>query len=156
MAGAYLPTLKKRFGKITICFSKIKWSPLFIGFRFLNYILHGPENHRANDFIIFVRIMENQQQLDIELSEEIAEGIYSNLAIITHSQSEFVLDFVRIMPGVPKAKVKSRIVLTPAHAKRLMMALMDNMGKYEDSFGVVEGNEVPPMPLNFGGPAAQA
>jgi hypothetical protein len=65
----------------------------------------------------------NQNQLQIELSEEMAEGIYSNLAIITHSNSEFVIDFVRVMPGVPKAKVKSRIVLTPDHAKRLLMAL---------------------------------
>ena len=70
--------------------------------------------------------MEEQNQnnqLNIELSEEIAEGIYSNLAIITHSNSEFVVDFVRMMPGVPKAKVKSRIVLSPQHAKRLMKAL---------------------------------
>lgn len=100
--------------------------------------------------------MENTQQLDIELSEEVAEGIYSNLAIITHSHSEFVIDFVRIMPGVPKAKVKSRILLTPAHAKRLMLALIENMNKYEENFGVIEGNDLPPFPMNFGGPAAQA
>ena len=69
---------------------------------------------------------DNNQQaphLDIELSEEIAEGVYSNLAIITHSQSEFVIDFIKIMPGVPKARVKSRILLTPQHAKRLVKAL---------------------------------
>jgi hypothetical protein len=65
---------------------------------------------------------QNPNQINIELSEEIAEGIYSNLAIITHSNSEFVLDFIKMMPGVPKAKVKSRIVLTPQHAKRLMKA----------------------------------
>jgi hypothetical protein len=70
-------------------------------------------------------------QLNIEISEEVADGIYSNLAIITHSNSEFVLDFVRVMPGVPKAKVKARMLLTPQHAKRLMRALADNMQKFE-------------------------
>ena len=74
---------------------------------------------------------QNQNQLNIELSEEIAEGTYSNLAIITHSNAEFVIDFVRIMPGVPKAKVKSRILLTPQHTKRLMNALKDNLHKFE-------------------------
>ena len=67
---------------------------------------------------------KNKNQLNIELPEEIAEGIYSNLAIISHSHSEFVLDFIRMMPNVPKAKVKSRIVLTPQHAKRLLKALV--------------------------------
>ncbi|MBL4656518.1 MAG: DUF3467 domain-containing protein, partial [Flavobacteriales bacterium] len=70
---------------------------------------------------------ENQGQLNIELSEEIADGIYSNLAIITHSNSEFVVDFIKVMPGTPKAKVKSRILLTPQHAKRLMKAMNDNI-----------------------------
>ena len=65
---------------------------------------------------------QNKQQLNIELSEEVAQGIYSNLAVITHSSSEFVIDFVRIMPGIPKANVKSRIILTPEHAKRLLLA----------------------------------
>jgi uncharacterized protein (DUF1778 family) len=74
---------------------------------------------------------QNENQLNIELSEEIAEGIYSNLAIITHSSSEFVFDFIRVMPGVPKAKVKSRIILTPEHAKRLLSALEDNIEKFE-------------------------
>ena len=72
-----------------------------------------------------------QNQINIELSEDIADGIYSNLAIISHSHSEFVLDFVRLMPNVPKAKVKARIVLTPQHAKRLLKALHDNLNKYE-------------------------
>jgi hypothetical protein len=98
----------------------------------------------------------NPNQLNIELSEEIAEGIYSNLAIITHSNSEFVLDFIKIMPGVPKAKVKSRIVLTPQHAKRLLMALKDNIRKFEDINGEVELGELPNIPMNFGGPTAQA
>jgi hypothetical protein len=66
---------------------------------------------------------QQQEQINIELDEKIAEGIYSNLAIINHSSSEFVLDFVSIMPGIPKAKVKSRIVLTPQHAKRLLKAI---------------------------------
>ena len=70
---------------------------------------------------------QNENQLNIELSEEVAEGVYSNLAIITNSNSEFVMDFIRIMPGVPKAKVKSRIILTPEHAKRLASALQDNI-----------------------------
>lgn len=78
--------------------------------------------------------MENENknnQLQIELKEEVAQGTYANLAIITHSTSEFVLDFVRIMPGLPKANVQSRIVMTPEHAKRLMYALQDNVTKYE-------------------------
>lgn len=104
--------------------------------------------------------MENQDnndnQLNIELSEEMAEGIYSNLAIITHSNAEFVIDFIRIMPGVPKAKVKSRIVLTPQHAKRLLMALGDNVLKFEEQHGTIDFHETPPFPMNFGGPTAQA
>jgi hypothetical protein len=97
------------------------------------------------------------QQLNIELSEEVAQGVYSNLAVITHSSSEFVVDFVRIMPGIPKANVKSRIILTPEHAKRLLMALQDNLKKYETMHGPVNvkgGSKMPP--LNFGGPTAQA
>ncbi len=95
-------------------------------------------------------------QLNIEISEEVADGIYSNLAIITHSNSEFVLDFVRVMPGVPKAKVRSRILLTPQHAKRLMRALADNIGKFEQVHGNIRETEMPEIPMNFGGPAAQA
>ncbi len=99
---------------------------------------------------------QNQNQLQIELSEEMAEGIYSNLAIITHSNSEFVIDFVRVMPGVPKAKVKSRIVLTPDHAKRLLLALGDNINKFEDMNGDIAMNDSTPFPMNFGGPTGQA
>ncbi|MFT6849756.1 MAG: hypothetical protein ACJATA_000554 [Sphingobacteriales bacterium] len=100
---------------------------------------------------------KDPNQLNIELSEEMAEGIYSNLAIITHSHSEFVLDFVRVMPGVPKAKVKSRIVLTPQHAKRLLAALEDNVKKFEGAHGSIKGGEGNPgIPMNFGGPTAQA
>ena len=99
---------------------------------------------------------QNQNQLNIELSEEVAEGIYSNLAIITHSNSEFVVDFIRMMPGVPKAKVKSRIVLTPQHAKRLMKALKDNIGKFEQQHGAIKDTDANVLPMNFGGPTAQA
>lgn len=100
---------------------------------------------------------ENQNnQIDIELSEEIAEGIYSNLAIITHSQSEFVIDFIKIMPGVPKARVKSRILLTPQHAKRLVKALTDNIQRYEQMHGKIKDIETNALPLTFGGPTAQA
>ncbi len=99
----------------------------------------------------------NNSQLNIELSEEIAEGIYSNLAIITHSNSEFVVDFIKMMPGVPKAKVKSRVILTPQHAKRLMKALKDNISKFEQIHGAIKDTDMPNgFPLNFGGPAAQA
>ena len=98
---------------------------------------------------------QNQPHLDIELSEEIAEGIYSNLAIITHSQSEFVIDFIKIMPGVPKARVESRIVLTPQHAKRLVKALNDNIQKFEQMNGKIKDLENG-FPMNFGGPTAQA
>ncbi len=98
--------------------------------------------------------MENKQgQIDVELSEEIAQGIYSNLAVISHSSSEFVIDFIRIMPGMPKAKVQSRIILTPEHAKRLMLALEENIDKFESFNGpiVLHGNEgMPPMPMGFG------
>jgi hypothetical protein len=102
--------------------------------------------------------MENQNnnQINIELGEDMAEGTYSNLAIITHSNSEFVVDFIRIMPGVPKAKVKSRIILTPEHAKRLLLALSDNVTKYEEQNGQISINEMPPIPMNFGGPTGQA
>jgi len=72
---------------------------------------------------------KNPNQINIELSEEMAEGVYTNLAMIAHAQSEFVIDFIRMMPGVPKAKVKSRVILTPEHAKRLHKALEDNIKK---------------------------
>src|SRR5688572_27050452 len=92
-----------------------------------------------------------ENHLNIELNEDIAEGIYSNLAIITHSHSEFVIDFIKVMPGVPKARVKSRIVLTPQHAKRLMKALADNVNKFEQLHGKIKDTELNALPLNFGG-----
>jgi len=99
-----------------------------------------------------------ENQINIELSEEVAEGIYSNLAIITHSPSEFALDFIKVMPGVPKAKVKARIILTPQHAKRLMRALKDNISKFEAVHGDIKDSDLPhgALPLTFGGPTAQA
>ncbi|MGX7666950.1 DUF3467 domain-containing protein [Flavobacterium pedocola] len=96
-----------------------------------------------------------QGQINIELDEQTAEGTYSNLAIINHSNTEFVLDFVSIMPGVPKAKVKSRIVLTPQHAKRLLRALGENIHRFEAAHGEIKEAEQPPIPLNFG-PTGQA
>ena len=97
-----------------------------------------------------------QNQINIGISEEVAEGSYANLAIITHSHAEFVIDFVKVMPGVPKAKVKARILLTPQHAKRLMAALQDNISKYEAVHGTIKQTEGIGIPMNFGGPAAQA
>ncbi|MEP2771269.1 MAG: DUF3467 domain-containing protein [Fulvivirga sp.] len=99
----------------------------------------------------------NQNQINIELSEETAEGVYANLAMIAHSNSEFVIDFIRLMPGVPKAKVKSRIVVTPEHAKRLLGALKENIERYEESFGPIKKTEeAPKFPLNFGGTVGEA
>ena len=98
-----------------------------------------------------------EQQLNIEHSEEMADGAYANLAIITHSFAEFVIDFVNVMPNVPKAKVKSRIVMTPQHAKRLMKALIDNVKRFEAQYGNIKDQESPTaMPFNFGTPTAQA
>ncbi len=99
-----------------------------------------------------------QQQLNIELNEEVAQGVYSNLAVITHSPAEFVLDFIRVMPGVPKAKVQSRIILTPQHAKRLMRAIMENIQKYEAQHGKIAETlgQDNMIPMNFGGPQGQA
>ena len=89
-------------------------------------------------------------QINIELDEQVAQGIYSNLAIINHSVSEFVIDFVTIMPGLPKSKVKSRIILTPQHAKRFLKALNDNVKRFENAHGVIKDNDQPPLPLNYG------
>jgi len=100
-----------------------------------------------------------KNQINIELKEEVAQGTYSNLAIITHSLSEFVLDFVRVMPGIPKAEVKSRVILTPEHAKRLLHALKDNVEKYEKMHGDIKNidpHSGPVVPMNFGGPTGEA
>ncbi len=102
---------------------------------------------------------KNKGQLNIELSEEVAQGIYSNLAIISHSSAEFVVDFIRVLPGLPKAQVKTRVILTPEHTKRLLLALQDNIAKYESVYGKiknVEGAGGAIIPLSFGGTTAQA
>ncbi len=98
-----------------------------------------------------------QNQINIELSEEIAEGIYSNLAMIAHSNSEFVIDFIKLMPGVPKARVKARVIVTPEHAKRLLSALKENIEKYETNFGTIKQTQgAPKFPMNFGGTMGEA
>ena len=97
-----------------------------------------------------------EQQLNIELSEEMADGQYANLAVITHSFAEFVIDFVNVMPNVPKARVKSRIIMTPHHAKRLMRALVDNVKRFEAANGIIKDQEQINLPFNFGAPTAQA
>ncbi|MBS9524020.1 DUF3467 domain-containing protein [Litoribacter ruber] len=101
--------------------------------------------------------LPQDQQINVELPEEVAEGVYANLAMIAHSNSEFVVDFIRLMPGVPKAKVKSRIIMTPDHAKRLLQALKENVEKYEAAFGKINGGgEGPSFPMNFGGTTGEA
>lgn len=96
-------------------------------------------------------------ELNIELDEHTAEGTYSNLVMITHSPEEFILDFIRMMPGVQKAKVKSRIVITPQHAKRLLGALAENIERYEEAHGpITERSVSPDAPIHFGGPDAEA
>lgn len=103
---------------------------------------------------------EPEQQINVELSEEMAEGVYSNLAMIAHSNSEFILDFIRLMPGVPKAKVKARIIITPEHAKRLVEALKDNIRKYEEMNGPIQNTNEDGshfnFPMGFGGPGGEA
>ncbi len=99
---------------------------------------------------------QDQQQINIELSDETAEGVYSNLVMISHSPEEFILDFIRVMPGVPKARVKSRIIVTPQHSKRLLRALADNIEKYESAHGEIEERTPPDQPIRFGGMGGEA
>ena len=91
-----------------------------------------------------------QQKIDINLNEEVAQGTYANLAIITHSDNEFILDFVAMLPGLPKARVKSRVVLTPEHAKRLLLSLQENVSRYENSFGKINIPTKQPVIEPFG------
>lgn len=100
--------------------------------------------------------LQSPAQINIEISEEISEGTYSNLVIITHSHAEFVVDFVNVMPGTPKSKVKSRIILTPFHAKRFMKAITENIQKFEDANGTIQDIKSVEIPFNFGGPTAEA
>mgnify|MGYP001815853658 FL=1 len=98
---------------------------------------------------------DKKNQLNIEIDEKMADGSYANLAIINHSISEFVVDFINVMPGAPKSKVKSRIILTPQHAKRLAKALAENVNRFESNHGEIKDYDQPPIPLNFG-PTGQA
>ena len=97
-----------------------------------------------------------QPHLNIELNEEMAEGTYANLVMIAHSPEEFILDFIRVMPGVPQARVKSRIIVTPQHARRFLRALADNIERYERSYGEIEERNLPGEVIQFGGPGGEA
>lgn len=113
-------------------------------FRFIILSLH----HTITNTTMIMEKERNDNQLQIELKEDVAQGTYANLAIITHSSSEFIVDFIRVMPGVPKAGVQSRVILAPEHAKRLLRALEDNLAKYERVFGAVtlsEEQQFPPI-----------
>ena len=98
-----------------------------------------------------------KNKLNIELSDEVAAGIYSNLAVINHSVSEFFIDFIQLMPNVPKAKVRSRIILSPEHSKRLLLALKNNIETYEKNYGKIKDiNSSNNFPMNLGGPIPEA
>jgi hypothetical protein len=99
----------------------------------------------------------NENQVNIELSEDIALGIYSNLAVITHSHTEIVSDFIQLMPGMPKGKVRSRVIMTPQNAKRFMKAMIENIQKFEQTFGVIDDSDPNQIPnMNFGTPTTEA
>lgn len=100
--------------------------------------------------------MEKNKPLEIELTNEEASGTYSNLVMITHSASEFILDFIAVMPGLPKAKVVKRLILTPDHAKRLSAALFDNVKRYEEQHGVIDTKDRPDVPFTYRGPLPEA
>ncbi|MDC0230445.1 DUF3467 domain-containing protein [Aureispira] len=100
---------------------------------------------------------QTPNEISIELPEEIAEGVYANLSIISHSNTEFILDFIRLVPNVPKAKVKSRVIMTPQQAKRLLQALRENIKRYEATNGTIkEDMNTMPYPMNFNTPKGQA
>jgi hypothetical protein len=99
---------------------------------------------------------KSDNQLNIELDEKTAEGVYANLVMISHSPEEFILDFIRVMPGVPTARVKNRVIVTPHHARRFLRALHDNIEKYEAIHGEIEEREQPGQSIRFGGMAGQA
>lgn len=101
--------------------------------------------------------MEAQEnQMNIELNEETALGVYSNLAVITHSPTELVCDFIQIMPGMPKGKVRSRILMNPQNAKRFLNALAENIQKYEENFGPIDEPKQGVPPMHFGTPNTMA
>ena len=91
-----------------------------------------------------------ENNINIELDESIAQGLYSNLVIVNHSPTEFVLDFINVMPGAPKAKVRSRIILTPEHTKKFISALGENLNKYEKSFAKIKNFQKEVIPISFG------
>ena len=91
-----------------------------------------------------------ENNINIELDESIAQGLYSNLVIANHSPTEFVLDFINVMPGAPKAKVRSRIIMTPEHTKKFINALAENLDKYEKSFGKIKNFQKEVIPISFG------
>ena len=93
---------------------------------------------------------EKSKNINIELDEKTAQGQYSNLVVVNHSPTEFVLDFINVMPGVPKAKVRSRIILTPEHTKKLINALNENLIKYEKVFGEIKNSQRELLPISFG------
>ena len=95
-------------------------------------------------------------EIQVELSEETAQGTYANLAIIAHSSSEFIIDFIRVVPGIPKARVKSRIILTPDNAKRLLYALQDNIRKFEEQEGATHSGKPDKIIPPFGGIQGEA
>jgi hypothetical protein len=102
---------------------------------------------------------EEDNQINVELTEAMAEGEYVNLAMIAHSQSEFVIDFIKMMPGIPKARVKSRVILTPDHVVRLLNALKENISKYEEVYGPItdDKNQIGfQFPMNYRGPVGEA
>ena len=92
---------------------------------------------------------DNKKQLNFELKPEVAQGTYSNLAIISHSRSEFIIDFAAMLPGLPKPEVRSRIVMTPEHCKRLLNALNDNISRYEAQFGPISLGNAPEQKGTF-------
>ncbi len=100
---------------------------------------------------------KQENKISIELTPEVARGHYSNLAMIAHSQTEFVLDFIQLMPGVDKGEVRTRAIIPPEHAKRLLNALQENVERYEKQYGKIKKpNEANSFPLNFGGTVGEA
>jgi hypothetical protein len=96
------------------------------------------------------------QKLNIEIGDDVVDGTYSNLAAITHSNAEFIIDFINMMPGAKKARVKSRIIMTPQHAKRLLNAIADNIQKYESVHGPIKEQPPGQIPFNMGTPKGEA
>lgn len=99
---------------------------------------------------------KKSNKLNIEIKEDVANGVYSNLVVINHSPSEFIFDFITMMPGFTKAKVRSRVILAPQHAKKLMHALNQNIANFERKNGLIKDVDVKKIPLDFGGPKAEA